>query len=104
MLVAVTVLMLGLYPVYAFTNETGQPPQEETLAVLTTYPIEGMTCGGCESHVETAFAEIAGVASVDASYRDGVVVVGWLDEPDVAAIDSALHELGYVRAAPGELR
>jgi copper chaperone CopZ len=103
-LVAATVLMLGLYPVYVPTDETEQPPHDEPPASLITYPIEGMTCGGCESHVEAAFVEIEGVASVDASYRDGVIVVGWLDEPDVAAIDNALHALGYVRTESGEQR
>ena len=66
------------------------------------YQIDGMTCGGCESHVEEAFASIEGVAIVDASYEDGSVVVGWVGEPDLADIDIALSELGYARRELGE--
>jgi copper chaperone CopZ len=95
-------MLLGLYPVYVSTDGAEQPPNSEPRVALVTYSIEGMTCGGCESHVETAFAEIAGVASVDASHQDEAVVVGWLDEPNIIAIDDALLELGYVRTEPDE--
>lgn len=101
-LILVAVLILGLYPVYASTDVPEPAPAATPVTVELTYGIDGMTCGGCESHVEGAFASIEGVATVDASYEDGSVVVGWVGEPDLADIDNALSELGYARRDLGE--
>jgi len=96
-IVLVGVLILGLYPVYASTDPVVDAEPVRAASVEVTYGVQGMTCGGCESHVEAALSEIEGVSSVDASFQQGNAVVRWIAEPDLAAVDTALGSLGYTR-------
>ena len=74
---------------------------ENTLFQSTTFntielSVKGMTCSGCESHVNNAVAQLAGVDSVKASYQDASTIVKY----DPAKVDrdqivEAVNKTGY---------
>lgn len=58
--------------------------------------VKGMTCSGCESHVNNAVGQLAGVDSVKASYQDANTIVKY----DPAKVDrdkivDAINKTGY---------
>lgn len=74
---------------------------ENTLFQSTTFntialSVNGMTCSGCESHVNNAVGQLAGVDSVKASYQDANAIVKY----DPAKVDrnqivEAINKTGY---------
>ncbi|MGB9965304.1 heavy-metal-associated domain-containing protein [Halobacterium hubeiense] len=62
-----------------------------------TITVEGMSCGGCESTVEDALEDVAGVDSASADReRDAAAVEGDAD-PD--ALVAAVEDAGYDASA-----
>ena len=74
---------------------------ENTLFQSTTFntielSVKGMTCSGCESHVNNAVGQLAGVDSVKASYQDANTIIKY----DPAKVDrdqivEAINKTGY---------
>lgn len=62
------------------------------------YVIEGMSCGGCASHVKSALEKFAGVESARVSFKKGEATVIWRTAGNDKAVVAALNELGF-RAA-----
>lgn len=61
------------------------------------FSVEGMSCGGCESNVETAVGALDGVDSVTADNESGTVAVdGSFDE---ASVRTAIEDAGYTVTA-----
>jgi copper chaperone len=62
----------------------------------TVLRVDGMSCGSCISHVESALRDIEGVCHVDVRLKEGKAVVAHDGrEPTVAAMVEALREAGY---------
>ena len=59
----------------------------------TTLDVSGMSCTGCESTVEAAVSELAGVQSVDADHEAGTVTVE--SDVDEEAVEEAIRDTGY---------
>jgi len=59
----------------------------------TTLAVSGMSCTGCESNVESAVSELAGVQAVDADHEAGTVTVD--GDVDEAALREAIEDSGY---------
>jgi len=59
----------------------------------TTLAVSGMSCTGCESNVESAVSELAGVQAVDADHEAGTVTVE--GDVDQGAVESAIEDSGY---------
>ncbi|MFP9191859.1 heavy-metal-associated domain-containing protein [Natronosalvus vescus] len=58
-----------------------------------TITVTGMSCGGCESTVESALEELDGVSAVSADNEsDSVTVEG---DADTDAIVAAIEDAGY---------
>ncbi|MCI3930791.1 heavy-metal-associated domain-containing protein [Streptomyces sp. AN091965] len=70
--------------------QTSQPG-----AVTTVYDVKGMTCGHCESAVNSEISEIAGVSSVQAIAATGKVTVVSAAPLDEEAVRAAVDEAGY---------
>ena len=70
---------------------------EESLANKTVViGVEGMTCGGCEAHIEETLKKLPGVVSADASYENKNVTV--IYNPKQVALDrikQAINSTGY---------
>ncbi|MDF2700648.1 MAG: heavy metal transport/detoxification protein [Haloplasmataceae bacterium] len=57
--------------------------------------IQGMTCGHCKMHVETALKEVAGVTSVDVDLKGKSATVVLAKEVEDKALIAAVDEAGY---------
>ena len=64
--------------------------------VKYTFTVEGMTCTGCEAHVESEVNKLDGILSVKASYEGANTVVEYdKTKTDLAAIRKAINSTGY---------
>ncbi|MCD2199748.1 heavy-metal-associated domain-containing protein [Halobacterium sp. KA-4] len=62
-----------------------------------TITVEGMSCGGCESTVEDALADVEGVESASADREhDAATVEG---DADTDALVAAIEDAGYDASA-----
>lgn len=57
--------------------------------------IEGMTCGHCKGHVETALKEVCGVKSVEVNLEGKFATVELAHEVDDEKIKAAIADAGY---------
>ena len=82
---------------------TPAPDSAITIGSTTTAPIElslgieGMTCTGCEEHVNSELSKVEGVASSKTSYEAGNSVVQF--DPTKTKVDSifaAIRQTGYM--------
>ena len=64
--------------------------------VKHTFNVEGMTCAGCEAHVESEVNKLDGILSVKASYEGANTVVEYdKTKTDFVAIRKAINSTGY---------
>jgi copper chaperone CopZ len=64
--------------------------------VKQTFKVEGMTCAGCEAHVESEVNKLDGILSVKASYENANTVVEYdKTRTDLAALRKAINSTGY---------
>ena len=64
--------------------------------VKHTFNVEGMTCAGCEAHVESEVNKLDGILSVKASYEGANTLVEYdKTKTDLAAIQKAINSTGY---------
>ncbi|MCG2462677.1 mercuric transport protein MerTP [Flavobacteriaceae bacterium F89] len=64
--------------------------------VKHVFDVEGMTCAGCEAHVENEVNKLDGVLSVKTSYESANTVVEYdKTKVDLAAIQKAINSTGY---------
>jgi copper chaperone CopZ len=62
---------------------------------MTTFTVQGMTCGHCEAAVAKEVAKVAGVSGAVASADAGTVEVTSDGPVDRAAVADAVAEAGY---------
>ena len=67
-----------------------------------TYPVTGMTCGGCRKHVTEAISGVKGVSDVTVDLDHNTADITWQSEPDFEALQAALSESTYDIYRPGE--
>jgi copper chaperone CopZ len=61
-----------------------------------TFEVEGMTCAGCEAHLESEINNLEGILSVKASYENANTVVEYdKSKIDLTAIREAINKTGY---------
>ncbi|GAA3531004.1 heavy-metal-associated domain-containing protein [Nonomuraea rosea] len=70
---------------------------------VTTYQVEGMTCGHCVSSVTEEVGKVAGVSGVEVDLAAGAVTVTSQEPLDRTVIDAAVVEAGYELAGKVEL-
>lgn len=77
----VTVLSILMFSFPYYSNNfyppviVEQTDSDSTKTVQCTIDIKGMTCAGCENHVQTALLPMNGVSEAKASYKDGNAIV-----------------------------
>lgn len=67
-----------------------------------TYPVTGMSCGGCRKHVTEALSGVQGVTDVSVDLDHKTADITWQDEPDFEALQAALSDSTYDIYRPGE--
>lgn len=88
------VLALLLASCSGSVSKPAQTEMAENLKI--SLKVGGMTCDGCEKTIETGVAQLQGIKSVDASFKDSTVEVS-LDSTLVheADIKATIAKLGY---------
>ncbi len=100
-LVAITVfaVVTSAFPLYAgiFSSSTEQlPVSAQQPLKQVTINVTGMTCTGCETHVNNELARVKGVVEHSASYAQGVAIVSY--DPAMAKEEDlldAIKRAGY---------
>jgi len=70
--------------------------QDTTKTHKVILEVKGMTCSGCENHIEHEVGLLEGVKSVDAIYSDGSATVEYLpSELEERTIIEAINKTGY---------
>ncbi len=92
----VAIALASLVVVLGWARLLRAESSEETSRVTSVFAVEGMTCGGCEAGVRFAVGKLAGVETVEASYREHRAEVTY-DPAQVTPeqIIDAIEELGY---------
>ena len=85
-----------------YSNIFYAPPNKEVVYVsrsnieIHTFDVEGMTCTGCEAHVESEINKLDGILSAKASYEKANTVVEYdKTKVDLAEIRKAISNTGY---------
>ncbi len=61
-----------------------------------TFEVAGMTCAGCEAHVESEVNKLDGIISIKASYENANTIVEFdKTKTDLPAIRKAIEKTGY---------
>ncbi len=101
-IVTVFALLMGGFPyysglIYAGSAQTATPQQQSSLADTLTLSVEGMTCTGCEKHIEHSLGNLDGVMGVSASYEEGQVKVisPKNDSTALEQWEQTIQEAGY---------
>ncbi|MEQ9009196.1 MAG: cation transporter, partial [Ekhidna sp.] len=96
-------LMLS-FPSYAHifsSNGGGQTPvayieQDSTKTNKIVLDVKGMTCAGCEAHIEHEVGALQGVKFVDAIYAEGSATIEYLPSKlEEKTIIEAINKTGY---------
>lgn len=94
------VLMLA-FPLYSKTFFPSQDKQvisviNETHVQAVEFEVIGMTCGGCEAHVEHAVGNLAGIVKVKASFEDEKAVIKFDSlQTNILSIKEAIKTTSY---------
>ncbi|MEZ4738861.1 MAG: cation transporter [Flavobacteriales bacterium] len=105
-LITVTVfaVITSAYPLYAgmFNTKASLPVAvDETTVQRVVIDVKGMTCAGCEAHVNAELSNVSGVAEHSASYEVGSATV--LYDPAQATeaeLIEAIERAGYTASIP----
>ncbi|WP_456459124.1 mercuric transport protein MerTP [Reichenbachiella sp.] len=98
---AVSMLAFPSYSHIFYANEGNSSSslvfeQDTTKTNKIILEIKGMTCAGCESHIEHEVGLLKGVKSVDAIYSDGSATVEYSPtDLEEKAIIEAINKTGY---------
>ena len=83
----------ALYPDSGRGSATLEVPER---VEYVQFEVEGMTCTGCEGHVEHAVSELQGIVEVDASFADGHAIVKYdPTRTDLESIREAIESTSY---------
>ncbi len=95
---AYLLMLLALVALAACSRSPAGAPAASTESV---FPVEGMTCGGCEQTIQEGVGKLAGVAKVRASHKEKKVWVSY-DRARVQPqqIVDEIVKLGYRAALP----
>ena len=71
-------------------------PAATDSTVQAKFSIQGMTCAGCEEHVNNQLSKLPGVLTYQTSYANGYSIVTFDKlKTDVKVIETAINKTGY---------
>lgn len=108
MLWIVTMFALGFmaFPYFSSAFVSGGRDSSSTnrkTSVEMVIKVEGMTCGGCEAHIEKAAKSVPGVIKARADYKNKEARIAWETTPGKASIQElikAIEDAGYKASLP----
>lgn len=101
-------LFVAAVAFFASCGQTGSKPEAAAginVAAVKTIELHvtGMTCEGCENSVTTAVAELPGVTTSVASFREELASVSFdTTQVSIETITATINDLGYT--VVGELK
>ena len=100
-IVTVFAILMMTFPLYAKVFYPQPKVQAATVAIVdnkqqVNYTIQGMTCEGCEEHVNNEVSKVAGVIAYKTSYaaKNSLVTFDG-SKVDVKTIEVAINKTGY---------
>ena len=100
-IVTVFAVLMMTFPLYAKVFYPKPKTQAAAVAVVdnkqqVNFTIQGMTCEGCEEHVNNEVSKVKGVLAYKTSYasRNGLVTFD-KSKVDVKTIEAAINKTGY---------
>jgi copper chaperone CopZ len=100
-IVTVFAILMMTFPLYAKMFYPKPKFQAATVAVVdnkqqVNFTIQGMTCEGCEEHVNNELSKVAGVLSYKTSYASRSSLVTFdKSKIDVKIIEATINKTGY---------
>jgi copper chaperone CopZ len=100
-IVTVFAILMMTFPLYAKVFYPKPKAQATILAAVDNkqqvkFTIQGMSCAGCEEHVNSQLAKVRGVLAYKTSYASKNSLVTFdKSKVDVKAIEAAINETGY---------
>jgi copper chaperone CopZ len=104
-LIFFSIIALMLFACKAKTTETATGENSESSDLIVNpdalvqidLKVEGMTCTGCESTINSGVSEIAGVVEVKSSHTDGVTIVKYdSTQVNIDQISQVISGKGYI--------
>lgn len=97
-LITVFAILMMTFPLYA--KMFYPKPKVQTAALdnkqQVKFNIQGMTCSGCEEHVNTELSKVAGVLAWETSYENRSSLVTFdKSKADAKTIEAAINKTGY---------
>jgi len=95
-------ILMMTFPLYAKVFYPKPNAQAATIAVVdnkqqVNFTIQGMTCEGCEEHVNTQLSKVTGVLAFKTSYASKNSLVTFdKSKMDVKTIEAAINKTGYM--------
>lgn len=81
---------------YPGKEETTLSITDDSSSAVARFSVSGMTCSGCEAHVEHAVNELDGVIEVSTTYEEGKAVVKYdASKTNLEEIKEAINRTGY---------
>ncbi len=99
-LITVFAILMMIFPLYAKLFYPKPKVQPSTVTTIDSkqqvkFIIQGMTCKGCEEHVNNELSKVRGVLIYKTSYADKCSVVTFdKSEVDIKAIKTAINKTG----------
>lgn len=100
-MVTVFALLMMTFPLYAKVFYPKLKMQAATIAVVENkqqvmFTLQGMTCEGCEEHVNNELSKVVGVLAYKTSYADRSSLVTFdSSKVDVKSLEAAMNKTGY---------
>jgi len=100
-LVTVFAILMMTFPLYAKVFYPKPKAQAATIAVVdnkkqVNFAIQGMTCEGCEEHVNNEVSKVKGVLAYKTSYAlKNSLVTFDKSKVDIKTIEAAINKTGY---------
>ena len=96
--------MIALFLVFVFScQKATETKQSEPIITEINIPVQGMTCGSCEHHIETEVKEKDGIVEIKADHKKAFAHVKY-DSSKISLDElvTAINETGYKASKPGE--
>ena len=99
-IVTVFAITMTLFPYFSGVfypkNEVGATPVHEEDVFRVTFDIKGMTCEGCNHHIEHAVMQLPGSINAKADYKTGTANVQFdKTKNTLEDVKAAIDETGY---------
>jgi copper chaperone CopZ len=108
-IVTISVAIILAFPLYVHTffqkTKKSTVVAEKTNLSSAEFTISGMTCSGCEEHVNQKVNNLTGIIHITVSYKKGNAIVAYDNtKVTIEQIEQAIEKTGYSVTAKKEIK